>query len=177
MTVEIIPISTPDGIAIVERLAREIWTEHFTPIIGASQVEYMLEKFQSADAMMGQISHGGKYYLAMVDNKPVGYAGLVPDMNDKRMMLSKLYVKDAARGKGVGKAILDFIEYKCELEGLSTLWLTVNRFNNSPIAWYKRHGFKTVDEVKKDIGGGYFMDDYIMEKNIETNNNDHEYGK
>ena len=29
---------------------------------------------------------------------------------------------------------------------------------------YERRGFNTIDEVKKDIGGGFYMDDYIMEK-------------
>jgi GNAT superfamily N-acetyltransferase len=167
MAVEILTVSTPDDIAIVECLAREIWAEHFTPIIGAAQVEYMLEKFQSAEAMKSQISSGWEYYLAMIDNNPVGYAGLVPEVKKKRMMLSKLYVKSPARGKGVGKSILEFIERKCELEEFSSLWLTVNRFNTGPISWYERHGFETIDEVKKDIGGGYFMDDYIMEKSIK----------
>ena len=179
MAVEIIPVTTPDDIAIVERLAQEIWHEHFTPIIGAAQVEYMLEKFQSAEAMMGQISNGGEYYLALLENNPVGYTGLVPEINKKKMLLSKLYVKNKARGKGVGKSILEFIVHKCEAEEFSTLWLTVNRFNNEPISWYEHHGFETVDEVKKDIGGGYFMDDYIMEKHIETekDNNARDNGK
>ena len=29
------------------QLAREIWTEHYTPIIGAEQVEYMLRHMHS----------------------------------------------------------------------------------------------------------------------------------
>ena len=166
MSVEIIHVSTPDDIAVVERLAREIWSQHFTPIIGASQVEYMLGQFQSAEAISSQINSGWEYYLAMVDNGSVGYAGLVPDISNKRLMLSKIYVRKSARRKGVGKSILDFVERKCSLDGLDTLWLTVNRFNYGPISWYEKCGFVTVDEVKKDIGGGYYMDDYIMEKNI-----------
>lgn len=168
MSVELIHVSTPDDIAVVARLAQEIWSQHFTPIIGASQVEYMLGKFQSAEAILSQIDSGWEYYLAMVDNEAVGYAGLVPDISNKRLMLSKLYVRKSARGKGVGKSILGFVERKCSLEGLDTLWLTVNRFNDDPISWYQKCGFVTVDEVKKDIGGGYFMDDYIMEKKINT---------
>ena len=31
---------------------------------------------------------------------------------------------------------------------------------------YKHRGFIIVDKVKKDIGGGFFMDDYLMEKSI-----------
>ena len=170
MPVELIQVSNPGDIAVVERLAHEIWSQHFTPIIGASQVEYMLGKFQSVEAILSQINSGWEYYLTMVDNEAVGYAGLVPDISNKRLMLSKIYVRKSARGKGVGKSILDYVERKCGLEGIDTLWLTVNRFNNGPISWYERFGFVIVDEVKKDIGSGYFMDDYIMEKSIKIEN-------
>ena len=170
MTVEIIQVSTPDEIAVVESLAQEIWPQHFTPIIGASQVIYMLEKFQSSEAILSQINSGWEYYLVKVDNEMVGYSGLVPDIGTKRLMLSKIYVKKSARGKGVGKSILDFVEQKCKVEGLSTLWLTVNRFNNGPISWYEDRGFVTIDEVKKDIGGGFIMDDYVMERKIKIEN-------
>ena len=108
--------------------------------------------------------------MVTVDNEMVGYAGLVPDIDAKRLMLSKIYVKKSARGKGVGKSILDFVEQKCKQEELGTLWLTVNRFNNGPISWYKDRGFSTINEVKKDIGGGFIMDDYVMEKKIKIEN-------
>jgi hypothetical protein len=62
--------------------------------------------------------------------------------------------------------MLDFVESECKQRNLNTIWLTVNRFNHGPVEWYSRNGFETVDEVKKDIGGGFFMDDYIMEKKI-----------
>ena len=126
----------------------------------------MLGKFQSAEAVSSQIETGWEYYLASLDGVPVGYTGLVPDIESKRLMLSKIYVRESARGKGVGNSLIDYAEQKCRNEGFETLWLTVNRFNKNPIAWYKQHGFSTVDEVKKDIGRGFFMDDYIMEKRI-----------
>ena len=37
-----IEVSTEYQIEIVESLAREIWTEHYIPIIGKEQVDYML---------------------------------------------------------------------------------------------------------------------------------------
>lgn len=166
MFVEIARVTTSDDIDSVATLAREIWTQHFTPIIGESQVKYMLIKFQSADAIKSQISEGWEYYLAKVGNEWVGYTGLIPDLDHDKLMISKFYVKYSARGKGVGKTILDFIEEKCASEKTKCLWLTVNRFNQAPIYWYKRRGFIVVDQVIKDIGNGFFMDDYIMEKTI-----------
>ena len=41
----------PRDIALIAGLARQIWTEHYTPIIGAAQVEYMLGRFQSQSAI------------------------------------------------------------------------------------------------------------------------------
>ena len=36
----------------ISALAGEIWREHYTPIIGAEQVEYMLAKFQTAERIL-----------------------------------------------------------------------------------------------------------------------------
>lgn len=167
MSVEIASVSTNDDIDCVATLAREIWTEHFTPIIGEQQVKYMLMKFQSADAIKSQIDSGWEYYLAKFENEWVGYIGLSPDLRNNRMILSKIYTKSSVRGKGIGKSMLEYVEDKCVSEKFSSIWLTVNRFNDGPISWYKRRGFSVIDEVKKDIGGDFFMDDYIMEKNLE----------
>ncbi len=82
------------------------------------------------------------------------------------MMLSKIYIRQAERGQGAGRVLLAFIENRCRSGGFDILWLTVNRFNAATVAWYKRHGFQIVDEVKKDIGNSFIMDDYIMEKPI-----------
>ena len=37
-------VERPEQIAAVAELAEEIWTQHYTPIIGPAQVLYMLEK-------------------------------------------------------------------------------------------------------------------------------------
>lgn len=169
MSVEIAHVTTYDDIERVEKLAREIWTQHFTSIIGESQVEYMLTKFQSSFAIKSQIEDGSEYYLVKVEREWAGYFGLNPDLNQNKIMLSKFYVKCSSRGKGVGQSILDFIENKSVLGGFSTVWLTVNKFNDDTVSWYKRRGFTVIDKVKKDIGGGFFMDDYLMEKIISPN--------
>ena len=45
------------------------------------------------------------------------------------------------------------------------LQLTVNR-NNKSLSFYQKLGFKIIGEQNLDIGSGYFMDDYIMEREI-----------
>ena len=50
----------------------------------------------------------------------------------------------------------------CRAAERHTIRLTVNKKNFS-INIYKRLGFSIVEDVKTDIGGGFFMDDYVME--------------
>lgn len=166
----ILRVESNKHIDIVAELARKIWEQHFTPIIGDAQVEYMLNKFQSTIAIASQIEEGWEYYIAIREYEYVGYTALVPNLWERKVMISKIYVEDIFRGSGVGNYILNFIEETISARGFVTMWLTVNRFNDITIDWYLRHGFVTVDEVKKDIGGGFIMDDFIMEKNLHDPN-------
>ena len=52
-----------DQVETIEGLADEIWNEHFTRIIGKAQVDYMLDKFQSKEAITEQINNGFLYFL------------------------------------------------------------------------------------------------------------------
>lgn len=149
--------------AAVAELARETWTQHYVPIIGAAQVEYMLEKFQSAEAIARQIgAEGYEYYWA----PGAGYLALVPDAGAGSVMLSKIYVKTERRGTGLGKALVEFAEARCEELGCRELWLTVNKDNAGSIAFYERMGFRKTGRLVTDIGGGYVMDDWRMAKAI-----------
>jgi len=167
MLTDIHLVQTSDDIRTVSKLAREIWTDHFTPIIGKPQVEYMLEKFQSSESIQNQISEGFEYYLARNENECVGYTALVTDLVDRKMMISKLYTLSEVRCTGVGTALLSHTENICSSRNISRLWLTVNKYNYGAISWYKHRGFVVTDAVKTDIGGGFYMDDYLMEKVLE----------
>ena len=41
----------------------------------------------------------------------------------------------------------------------------MNRNNLESIAFYERIGFRKTEKLVTDIGGGYVMDDWRMEKN------------
>lgn len=53
--------------------------------------------------------------------------------------------------------------HKC---GAAVLRLNVNKQNEPAIRAYLRNGFEIVENVKVDIGNGFFMDDFVMEKKI-----------
>lgn len=151
---------TPNEIEPLCRLAWDIWTEHYTPIIGSPQVEYMLKKYQSPEAVRQYLKQGYKCYFILYDKAIAGYFMY---KTDKDMFLSKLYVEKNYRGRGCAAAAIDFLKKECRKKGIGRIWLTVNKNNTGSIAAYKKLGFNICDQCKTDIGGGFFMDDYIME--------------
>jgi ribosomal protein S18 acetylase RimI-like enzyme len=150
----------------VAALAHEIWNHHFPPIIGQAQVDYMLDTMQSAAAITRQIRERGyEYYLVFDGDERSGYFAIVPD-EDGSMQLSKLYLKHACRGRGLGRAVLEWIERECAARGARQLWLTVAKGNADSIAFYERAGFTIAGPIAIDIGGGFVMNDHRMVKNL-----------
>ena len=82
---------------------------------------------------------------------------------DRVWFLHKLYVSPEYQGQGGGQAALEFICRKLDGEGAERLQLRVNRGNLQAIRAYEKYGFERVGECCADIGGGFVMDDYVME--------------
>lgn len=164
MNTDIIPVATAGQIQTVANLARDIWTGHYTPIIGRAQVEYMLARFQSVPAIASQIAQGCDYVLILHAGEAMGYLAIIPDAENHALMISKLYVLPAARGLGLGCRLMAHAENQARQRNLDTLWLTVNKHNAASIAWYRKRGFIPVRELVQEIGNGFVMDDYRMEK-------------
>jgi GNAT superfamily N-acetyltransferase len=165
MTLTLQPVTTQEGIETTAQLAAEIWKEHYIGIITAEQVDYMLDKFQSVRAIADQIGREGyEYYLMREDGVDAGYLAVKPE--NGKLFLSKFYLLKDHRGRGHASRAIRFLEELCRKRGLEAIWLTVNRHNASSIAVYAHKGFRTVRTQVADIGGGYVMDDYVMEKTI-----------
>lgn len=157
-------VSAENQIEIIADLACEIWNEHFTPIIGKAQVDYMLEKFQSKKAITEQIENGFLYFLIKNNNDYIGYLGVLP--KEGQLFLSKLYIISAERGRGHGRKAIEFIEKLAIDKGLSKISLTVNKNNSATINTYIKLGFENCDSIVQDIGKNFVMDDYKMEKDV-----------
>jgi GNAT superfamily N-acetyltransferase len=163
--IQFVPVTTVQQFDVVAGLAHEIWYEYYVPLIGRAQVDYMVSKFQSSGAMAGQMREGYEYYLAERDGRPIGYCAVQPQPAESSLFLSKLYLLRDARGAGTGRVCMEFIEQLARRRGLTLLWLTVNK-GNPAVKAYERLGFRIAADLVMDIGGGFFMDDYRMEKSL-----------
>lgn len=155
----------PEAVAELARSAAEIWREYYISIITMDQIDYMIGKFQSAQAVQDQIENQGyAYYVMYNEGSIAGYCSVKEE--DGKLFLSKFYVSKENRGKGYASQTMVFLEQLCKDRGLSHIWLTVNRHNESSIGVYRKKGFQVIREQVADIGNGYVMDDYVMEKAI-----------
>jgi len=157
-------VTSSREIARVVELADLVWREHYIPIIGRAQVDYMLEHFQSASAIEKQIAKGINYFSVQTEGMTVGY--LAYEKQGKTLFLSKIYLLDSHRGKGIGKAAIRFLEEKAHTLECSEIALTVNKYNDRSIHAYTRMGFSKQGGEITDIGGGFVMDDYRMVKTV-----------
>ena len=162
--IQITAVKQDSDIEVIAQLAKEIWTHHYTPIIGIDQVNYMLEKFQSESSIKSQLVNGYEYHLLKFDDRPAGYIAFC--YKDGHLFLSKIYVHANFRGKGIGKAAMCFMENEAQLNGYSKIRLTVNKHNSNSILAYEKMGFETITAIVQDIGNGYVMDDYVLEKKL-----------
>ena len=162
---EVRKAETDTQVREIADLAKVIWNEHFTPIIGKDQVDYMVEKFQSYPALKEQISEGYEYYQIFSSGEFCGYTGIHPG-EDNRLFLSKLYLKKESRGHHLATGAFSFLKAICPGRAYSAIWLTCNKHNDNSLGVYRHFGFEIIDTQEADIGGGFIMDDYIMEYKI-----------
>lgn len=144
-------------------MATAIVREHFDPLIGKEQNDYMLSLFQTPGAIASQLAEGYRYYFVRKDGEDIGFTAFYPKQD--AMYLSKFYLYRQERGKGYAHAMIEFVESETRKEGLQALELNVNRFN-SAVQVYEKLGFEIIREEKNEIGHGFIMDDYVFRKQL-----------
>lgn len=154
-------------ILTIKTLARNIWLEHYPGIISHEQIEYMLGKMYAEDVIADEMANKNyRYVLVETNNAAVGYISYQLKNNEKAVLLSKLYLLSRMHGRGIGKLMLEHVKGEAHKCGAKMIFLFVNKKNIKAIKAYERFGFVKTEEVTKDIGSGFVMDDFRMELQI-----------
>jgi len=151
--------ATENDFKTIEQLASDIWSKHYTPIIGAGQVNYMLRTLYSAVALKKQVDQGQIFHIWENEGQQAGFIS-VSTQDHKNYFLHKFYIHQEKQNTGLGTTI--FKKIFGELYHADSIKLTVNRQNHKSINFYFKLGFK-IDKVEDfDIGNGYYMNDFVM---------------
>lgn len=154
-----------NAISEMSDLASEIVKEHYDPILGSAQNDYMIQNFQSKKAIHMQLEQGYQYYF-IYDNSNSKIGFLAFYLREDHVYMSKFYLKKTQRRKGISKDMLGFAIRKAKELGVYSIVLNVNKYNSAVYA-YEKLGFVRIKEEKIDIGNGYYMDDYVYRYTFE----------
>ncbi|CAI2767830.1 GNAT family N-acetyltransferase [Flavobacterium collinsii] len=149
----------------IQKIVHITWPITYGEILTKEQLAYMLDLFYSDEALTGQLVKKEQlFYMIDEAETNIGFIGIEHNYKGKAVTkIHKIYLLPETQGKGIGKRVIEEIE-KLGLEHNSqALSLNVNRFNTA-LGFYKKIGFEIIGEVDLDIGNGYLMEDYVMEK-------------
>ena len=153
-------------IPLIRDLSEKIWPQTYETILSTAQIDHMMNMMYSEGALKDQLRQNNEFVIVNDGRDPVGFASFgleTPGI----YKLHKIYILPNMQKKGVGRFVIDQISGAMKRKGAFTLRLNVNR-NNKAVEFYQKMGFEIISEVDIDIGNGFFMNDYIMEKKTEN---------
>ncbi len=161
----LLPVTTDDELRIIASIGHSVWNEAYKDIVSKDQIDYMLDRFQSFEALRDQVDNRGYTYIMIREGaRCAGYAGYVPD--ERGLFLSKIYILKEFRGRGYSGQVFRHLREVAKGLELPCVHLTVNRDNKHSVEVYRHEGFEIVDSQDNHIGDGFVMYDYIMEMKV-----------
>jgi GNAT superfamily N-acetyltransferase len=160
-----ITLATANDFKTIQEIAYKTWPDTYGEILSKAQLDYMLDAFYSEETLNDNVIEKGHHFLLAKENEAVlGFAAYEYNYQDNnRTRIHKIYILPQTQGKGIGKAIIEYIE-KLAIENHSAaLSLNVNRFNKA-LSFYQKIGFEIIAEENIELDHGYLMEDFVMEK-------------
>lgn len=153
---------------IIRTIAQETWPIAYGEILSTAQLEYMFDMMYSTTSLLEQAAKkNSQFILVKEGNDYLGFASYEIDIDKtNKTKIHKIYILPATQGKGIGKKLIDYIAIEAQNQKDIAIVLNVNKYNKA-LHFYLKQGFSNINEEVIDIGNGYVMDDYVMEKMFE----------
>jgi ribosomal protein S18 acetylase RimI-like enzyme len=161
---------TPAGVNdrfLIHCLASRIWSETYGHILSGEQLDYMFDMMYAPANILRQMTElQHKYFIARMDGVPSGYIS-IEKQDEDTFIFQKIYVLPEAQGAGLGRYLVEQgIAYlKSVHPAPFTILLYVNR-ENKAVGFYEHLGFRQSGTRDYPIGNGYYMNDYIMTRDM-----------
>ena len=153
-------------IPLIRELCFKVWPQSYASILSQEKIDYMLDLMYSSDSLEKQMDSGSQFIFVYEDEEPVGFAAYF-EKAPTIFKLDKIYILPSQQGKGTGKFVIGYILDEIKQRGATSLQLQVHRLNKAR-NFYEKLGFVIIDEKDFDIGNGFFMNDYVMEKVLSS---------
>jgi diamine N-acetyltransferase len=152
-------------VLLIRELSLQVWPQTYASILAPEQIQYMMNLLYSEAALHQQLQDNHHFYIVYNAGIPIGFASY-SEIEPTVFKLHKIYILPVQQGRGTGKFVIEQIMSLVKNEGATALRLNVNRYNKA-LEFYKKLGFEILHEEDIDIGNGYYMNDYVLEKKFE----------
>ncbi|MDW5289426.1 GNAT family N-acetyltransferase [Formosa sp. PL04] len=113
---------------------------------GAPKVGTAYEDKALDDMFETYNTENSEYFVVVENNRVIGGAGIGPvDDSDEVCELQKMYFLDEARGRGIGKMMMDTCLQKAKNLGYKRCYLETLPYMTSATHLYNKTGFKNLD--------------------------------
>ncbi|KAB2921226.1 MAG: GNAT family N-acetyltransferase [Dechloromonas sp.] len=164
LNIQIRPVTPPD-VPAISSLAREIWQATYPGIITQEQIDFMLEQRYGHERLYDDLEDADKWLdQAFQEQRRVGFA--FSEIYKGEFKLDKLYIHPDVQRRGVGGQLIGHVAARAAKLGYPCVILQVNKRNAKAINSYMKYGFAVRTTTVDDIGGGFVMDDFVMEKKL-----------
>jgi hypothetical protein len=153
--------ATIENIPMIHQLAVEIWLEYYPAFVSVEQINYMLDKMYSSEALKQQMQEGQHFWLLKDGINEIGYCS-ISEKTTNSYFIHKLYIKLSNHRSGLGSFFMD--EVLSNYPSWKEVRLTVNRENYKAINFYFKKEFRIESVADFDIGNNYFMNDFVLVK-------------
>lgn len=155
-----------EDIPLIRELTFRVWPQTYAATLSQEQIDYMLKMMYSKASLTRQMTEDGCSFIIVYENgKPVGFASF-SEIETGIWKLHKIYMLPDQQRKGAGRFVIEYIITNIKQKQAKALQLQVNRYNKAK-DFYEKLGFIVIKIADFDIGNGFFMNDYVMEKKFD----------
>ena len=154
--------------ALLADMSRRTFYDSFAAQNTPENIKQYMDTQFTREELMAEVGQPGNIFLlAYVDGQPMGYARLLehtppPELGGgPAMEIVRIYAEQAAIGKGVGRALMQYALDLGREKSKKWLWLGVWEHNHRAIAFYTKWGFEKFGDhpfvVGSDVQTDWWM--------------------
>jgi ribosomal protein S18 acetylase RimI-like enzyme len=167
-----IQTATADDASLIATISRETFYDSFADQNTAEDMQLFLNTQFASEKLMAEVLDPLHiYFIAFLDDQPVGYCKIKPgahsqmDGSAEAIEICRFYARKNSIGKGIGKAMMQHaLSYAASL-GKKKVWLGVWEKNHRAIAFYQSFGFSKLGEHDFLLGTD-LQRDWLMQKDV-----------
>lgn len=147
-------------------------TYHEESILDEDYIKAHIEKTFNVEQMILELDDEKIIYLiAENDSQDVGYVRLLNSSwrdeisGNNPIEISRIYLRKKCLGQKLGVNLIERCFEEAKKFNCDVIWLSVWKYNERAITFYKKFDFKNVGEHIFDLAGSPQID-YVMQKNL-----------